>query len=116
VRPPAPALHIPREQVREHAHVVAAEGVARQYVGAWNAGARQQRAYIQASVSPSLSIQAVARHRDVEHGDIRLNVLNVDLDDFKEETRRSLISDSVTVRRALLSRPALRRVLRFSSS
>ena len=49
-------------------------------------------AFIQASVSPSLSIQAEARHRDVEHGDIRLNF---DLDDFQEEARSSLISDSV---------------------
>ncbi|MGI8515091.1 MAG: FecR domain-containing protein [Acidimicrobiia bacterium] len=49
-------------------------------------------AFIQASVSPSLRIQAEARHRDVEHGDIRLNF---DLDDFQEEARRSLISNSV---------------------
>jgi len=49
-------------------------------------------AFIQASVSPSLSIQAEARHRDVEHGDIRLNF---DLDDFEEEARTSLLSDSV---------------------
>jgi len=47
-------------------------------------------AFIQGSVSPSLSIQAEARHRDVEHGDLRLNF---DLDDFQEEARRSLISD-----------------------
>jgi tetratricopeptide (TPR) repeat protein len=49
-------------------------------------------AFVQVRASPFMSLQAEARHREIDHGDIRFDF---DLDDFDSQARRRLMSDSV---------------------
>lgn len=48
--------------------------------------------FVQGSLSPTLSLQAEARHRDIEHGDL---FYDFDLDNFSQDFRRSFIADSL---------------------
>ncbi len=48
--------------------------------------------FIQGNLSPTMSLQAEARHGEVEHGDLRLNF---DLDTFDPFRRRDLQTDTV---------------------
>jgi tetratricopeptide (TPR) repeat protein len=50
--------------------------------------------FVQSSISPQFSLQAEARHRETEHGDIESNF---DLDTFNPFFRRNLRTDTVRV-------------------